>query len=736
MLITESIKLDTAIDLIANSPKLVYDIETTSLNTRQGQVIGFGLSNGTDSVYIAHLSWDGEQLIELIPKAECKLILEALVKAGTKLICHNASFDLRYTLHYFGVDLIDLLWSDSMLCKHLADENTSSGLKEIGARLFGSDAKDEQSALKESIKENGGTTHEYFKADLKILAEYCIKDCVLTWKVNEHYLKELENQDLLEFFLETETMALYREVTIPMELYGIPVDVPYLEKSKTELQEELDKLEKQVLLEIEPFLGEFRAKFFDKYYPAKSGGLFAQTLALLTSAPVGKTKSGAPSLAAKEMDKLHDSHPLKKFINDGELDDSIKLSVQKRMHGDSPLFNIMSTDHLVFLFFTILKETPISFTKEGQPQVNEGFMLQNMDKYPFMKSLYTYKKLSKIKGTYVDRILDEQEGGIFYPAYFQHRTTSGRFSGDFQQLPKPLEPDDEPIEVIRYYNNRIREFFIAKDGYIFIDDDYESAEPRIFAHISNEPEIKAIFSRGDCFYSTIAILVEGLQDVSANKKAPNFLGKVSKSKRQAAKVYALGIPYSMSGYKLQYEINVSLEEAERLVKKYLETFPNLANWMQTTYKKVYTEGYVRTEAGRIRHLQEAVTLYNKYGPALLDDLELWKAHHENYGYYQQAKKDRRKFKNLIANGSNVQIQGLVASMINRAAIAVAREYKRLGLNARICANLHDELLVYADLQDKEKAAMILQDKMENTMKFSVPMVAVPSFGKNFREAKG
>lgn len=730
--------LQQAKDFISENTIISFDLETTGLNPRKDLVVGVGLHNGTDGVYLLHLAWDGEKLEEILPKKDIKDILNLL--RGKKLVGHNLSFDIRFTYNYFGVDLIDSIWSDSMLAKHTVEEDPIEfggfGLKEIATRLYGDDSKDEQVAMKASIKANGGKINEYYKADPLLLAKYCLKDCQLSLDVNNYYLQKIADEGLTKFYFEDEVMPLYREVTIPMELHGIPVDVSYMQHTQTEIAVDLEQLEKQVLLEIEPFLGPFRAGFYDRNYPVRTSGSFAQTLALLTDAPVGKTPSGAPSLAAKELAKLDPQSPLARFMEVGKLDSVLKLKIQKTLHGNQPTFNLRSPKDLSYLFFSILREKPTSFTEHGSPQVDADFLFTIMDKYPFVKNFYIYKRLDKIKSTYIDRFLEEQEDGIYYPSYQQHRTTSGRYAGSFQQIPRPIEDGDDEHELIKKYNNRIREFFIAKKGDILIDDDYESAEPRIFAHISGEQAIKDIFARGDCFYSTIAILVEGLEGVSANKKAPNFLGKIDKAKRQAAKIYALGIPYSMGGFKLQYEINVSLDTAEALVKKYLQTFPNLHRWMKDTYRKVYTEGRVQTEAGRIRHLDEAVRIYEKYGDAILHDLDLWKKYHEEPAIYAEAKKARRKFKNYLANGSNVQIQGLVASMINRASIAIAREYKSLRLDARICGSLHDELLVYSSEKDKLKAAAILQDKMENTMKFSVPMVAVPSFGKNFREAKG
>ncbi len=138
------------------------------------------------------------------------------------------------------------------------------------------------------------------------------------------------------------------------------------------------------------------------------------------------------------------------------------------------------------------------------------------NKYKWASLLRDYNKLNKIKGTYIDRILDNQENGIFYPSFQQHKTVSGRYGSDLQQLPRPLE-ENQASEVVRKYNNEIRKLFIAGENYVFIDSDYESLEPHVFAHVSGDERLKDIFRSGCDFYSTIAIATEKLDGVSAVK---------------------------------------------------------------------------------------------------------------------------------------------------------------------------------------------------------------------------
>lgn len=93
VIITKFEQLDEVRKFIAQNPVLAYDTETTGLNTRKEQIIGFALSNGQQSYYICHKTWENDGLQVKIPYSACKSLLE-LLKQNTKIKTWNAAFDL------------------------------------------------------------------------------------------------------------------------------------------------------------------------------------------------------------------------------------------------------------------------------------------------------------------------------------------------------------------------------------------------------------------------------------------------------------------------------------------------------------------------------------------------------------------------------------------------------------------------------------------------------------------
>lgn len=669
---------------------IAVDIETDGLNPRKNKIIGFSFSDEKQSQYIEHLRWNGIDFDIITSISTCATILDQLVCRD--LIFHNAAFDCQFIKNYFGVDLLPSLHTDTMLMAHIINENEQSyGLKELSAKYLGADSKEEQTVLKTHLKDIGAGPKEFFKAAPDIIAKYAKKDVELTLSLYNYLLPKLENNLLYD-----EIMPLYKKVVIPMQARGVAVDIAKIDKYLTEICIDMDIIRKNIMAEISPHLEKFFIVYYPKNYPLKTRGKVAD-----------KVKSGLELFEAQKA----------VAIESGDIG-----------------FNILSKHHLSELFFDILHERPLSHTDKGRPQVNDEFLESMAEKYSWAKQLTLYNKLNKIKSTYYERFLDEAEDGIFYPAYYLHRTVSGRMSGDFQQLPRPLEHGES---ILLKYNNVIREFFIARPGCIIVDDDYDSLEPRCFAAEAGDKELIELFERGYDFYSTIGIIALNLSHkYSADKKAENYLGKLAKDIRQSSKAFSLGIRYGMDAYKLHKDLNIPKSQAETIIKGYFDGFPKLTVGMKKCKINMLTKGQVETRFGRIRHQSHIPIIYRKYGPTILDALELWKEFNESPAQYKQAKIDYKEIRHAINNSLNHGIQGLAGHILNRAAVAIADKFKELNLDAYIIACIHDEIVVECAEEQKDIVANIIKDLMENTTKIEVPLRAEPSFGYNLKESKG
>ena len=747
---------------ILDSEVIAVDTETTSLNPRLGKVVGWSIS-GEEGVgyYLPTLLYNPETdgikdaLIGGHSAHDISITLLKKLK-GKKLVMHNASFDIRFIKNYFGVNLLPDLWVETVLLVHTVQEDgafgfgSPFGLKSIAImnqEALGLDmeeeANKEQVELKESIHANGGKTtkaeYEIWKADLEILSKYASADTDLTLRICNLYLKTLKEEGLEEFFFHEEVMPLYKEVTVKMEEKGVALDMDLLRRSDSEIQEEIAK-NKQIVLDSLLSLAGAKQWVLMKALetcPPSPKGNYGQAVADYYNLDLPKSeKTGKYSLTTKTLENL-DEGPAKDFLLGAEEDvlpehDRLVMSLELwKKKNDGVSINIQSKTHLGEIVFDFLGEKAQNQTDKGKDKFDMSMLKELSKKYEWAENLRVYNKLVKIKSTYIDRFLDSEEDGRYYFYYRQHGTVSGRYGSDAQQLPKPMEPGQD-AEVVIEFTNRIRRFLISGKDRLFIDSDYTSLEPHVFASVSEEEAIQEIFSKGDDFYSTIAIKTERIDGVSPNKNDENYLGKLYPQRRQSAKAYSLGIPYGMGGYALAMSLDIPKKEAEALVQGYLGGFPSLANWMNRSREFAVKNGYIKNKIGRIRHLPKLKAIHDAFG----EDILQWRFKKE---LEKQYGKDRvlnwfRDYKNGRNNCINFQIQSLAAGVVNRAAININRKLKELDIDGWVCAQIHDQLVIDVPADRAEECRAMVEYEMENVMELEgVTLKSPAEIAPNFAE---
>ena len=740
---------------------IAYDTETNSLNPRKGSIIGFSISGEIGKgFYMPTMVWKDNGLQEVFIEGVsahklAKFIISQLLEK--KLIMHNASFDVRFTKHFYGIDLLPHVYADTGLLVHTVREEGAFGygnpfgLKSIAKMLkkeygldFDGEANEEQIALKESIKLNGGSTtkesYEIFKADLELLSNYAAADTDLTLRVYTFFLDKLKEENLEKFFFEDEVMPVYREVTVPMEDHGIRLNIKLLEETKERITKELAEQANLVVRELltTPKVRDWiKAKAIETY-PPKNKGIFAQRLLERMKIDLPRSPTTGKFTINKSAVSALPESAVKDYLITGDQsylteDDITGISLSLwRDDNDGQAFNIQSKDQLGKIAFDVLGVESLSLTPSGKPQFDEELIQSISSEFNWAKHLRIYNKLTKIKTSYIDRFLDAADDEKFYPYFKQNGTVSGRYGSDMQQLPKPLEPGQDD-EIVMDYTNVVRAFFICDEGTKLIDTDYASLEPRVFSTVAGDQGLKDIFNNDLDFYSHIAIKTEKLEGVSAHTKAPNFLKKVDPVKRQTAKSYSLGVPYGMSGYALAMTLGVDRKEGERLVNGYLDGFPQLKEWIEESRQFVKDNGYIKNKVGRIRHLPIAQFIFTRHGDKLLTDWKYRKQKEQEYGL-EIVTKAYKDYKNALNNCLNYQIQSYSASIVNRAALQINRRFKQENIVGQVIAQIHDQLICQVREEDAERACAIVQDCMENTTKLDgVELVAIPEITINFRD---
>jgi len=758
---------------IKDSDTLAVDTETSGLNPRKDKVVGWSVS-GDEGIgfYLPTLVLNFDKDILELQKIDDKStetisrnLFKMMVDQNKKLVFHNASFDVQFIKNFYGVDLSRQIWVDTGLLVHTVYEEGAFGfgnpfgLKSIAImnqEALGLDvekaANEEQVELKESIKKNGGSvtkeSFEIYKADLDILSKYAAADTDLTLRICNLYLGKLRDEGLEDFFFKDEVMPIYREVTLPMEMMGVDLDMDLLNKVNQEITEDLKKNKEVVMKSLldTPEAKEWVvANAMDKF-PVSHKGNWAMRLVERYSLALPKSeKTGKYSLTQKNIKELETVNEkeasVKEFLLTGDktlIDEieaaRISMSMWKESN-DGEYLNIQSKKHLGEIVFGYMGIKPLvagGRTKSGRAQFDMD-MVEHLSKegYEWAENLRIYNKLLKVKSTYVDRFLDRNENGRYYFYFKQNGTVSGRYGSDAQQLPKPLE-EGQDAPILMKYINIVRAFLIAGNGRKVIDADYESLEPHCFASVSGDKGLQEIFEKNWDFYSTVAIKTEKLEGVSADKAADNYLKKVDPVKRNTAKAYSLGIAYGMEAYALGMTLGVNQKEAQVLVNGYLDGFPQLKEWRERSREQVKANGYIKNYVGRVRHLPRVKKTYAKFGDRMMD----WRFRKELEGQYgkDQVMKAYRDYRNGLNNCLNFQLQSLAAAVVNRAALAINRKAEEMGIDAKVQAQVHDQLIINVREDQADEFAPIVQHLMEVTTKLpGVTLKAPPEIAVNWKE---
>jgi DNA polymerase I-like protein with 3'-5' exonuclease and polymerase domains len=749
---------------------IAVDTETTSLNPRKGKIVGWSISAAEgEGYYLPTLLYnpDTDSIVDAkIDGHFAHDISITLIKklVGKQLVMHNASFDCRYIENYFGIDLLPSLWVETQLLVHTVQEDGAFGYgnpfglkslaimnqEKLGLNME-EEANKEQVELKESIHANGGKTtkqqYEIWKADLDILSKYASADTDLTTRICNLYLPTLKEEGLEEFFFQEEVMPLYKEVTVPMEKKGVALDLDLLRSTNKDIQGEILK-NKQIVLDSLLSLTEVKLWALEKAietFPVSHRGAFAQKLVEHFCIPLPQNEKGRYSITKKSLEALGGNLfggtlPEKiiniiEFLKTGD-QETIKDIDLRIIHlllwkekNDGVSINIQSKMHLGEIVFDYLGEEAQTTTDKGKAKFDMSMLKELSKKYEWAENLRVYNKLVKIKSTYIDRFLDAEEDGRYYFYYKQNGTVSGRYGSDAQQLPKPMEEGDD-APVVMYYTNLVRKFMISGKGRKFIDCDYTSLEPHVFASVSGEEGIQEIFNNGEDFYSKIAIRTEKIDGVSASKKDDNYLGKVYPARRQKAKAYSLGIPYGMSGYALAMNLDIPKKEAQTLVDGYLGGFPKLAKWMKDSREFAQEHGFIKNKIGRIRHLPNLKKIHDAFQDQILN-WKFKKGLEQQYGV-ERVTNWYRDYKNGRNNCINFQIQSLAAGIVNRSAININRELKKRGIDGWVCAQIHDQLVVDVPEEHAEECRELVQYEMENVMELEgVTLKAPAEIADNF-----
>ncbi len=250
-------------------------------------------------------------------------------------------------------------------------------------------------------------------------------------------------------------------------------------------------------------------------------------------------------------------------------------------------FNLASPKQLGEIFFDKLGMPVIKKTATGARSTNEEVLEKLAEDYPLPKKLLEHRSLSKLKGTYTDKLaqLAHPRTGRVHTHYAQAVAVTGRLSSN--------EPNLQNIPIRTPEGRRIRAAFVAPPGRVIASADYSQIELRIMAHLSGDAALLQAFRDGLDVHRATAAEVFGVA-----------LEQVSSEQRRYAKVINFGLIYGMGSFGLAKNLGIEVKAAAAYIDRYFQRYPGVKQYMDDTRALAKAQGYVETVLGRRLYLPE------------------------------------------------------------------------------------------------------------------------------------
>ncbi len=339
-------------------------------------------------------------------------------------------------------------------------------------------------------------------------------------------------------------------------------------------------------------------------------------------------------------------------------------------------FNISSPQQLAGLLYEELKLARGKRTASGGYSTDAAALENLRGAHPVVDSILEYRRLSKLKSTYVDAlpVMVNPRTGRVHTTYNQAGSATGRVASS--------DPNLQNIPVRDEEGRLVRKAFVAEGApdWTLLAADYSQIELRVMAHLSRDAGLLEAFRRDEDIHAATASQVHNVP-----------LDQVTADMRRLAKVMNFGIIYGLSAFGIAQQTELSPDEGTAFIQSYFEKYPGIKQYLDETREQVRDRGYVETLLGRRRYIPEVSSA--------------------NFQVRQAGER----------MAVNMPVQGTAADIIKIAMVRLDETMRRLGLQSRMLLQVHDELIFEVPQEELEEMQGLVLDIMPKAMELAAPL---------------
>lgn len=674
------------IDKCVENGVISIDTETTGLDPIEDHIVGLCIyTPGMKAAYVPvnHISYITQLKVDnQLPIEFLREQLERINTENVKTIWFNAPFDIRFIKHTIGV-MLTPYW-DASIASRILNSNEprgGRGLKQLHKKYCNNN-KGEAFSFDKLFE---GIPFNLIPINTAYL--YAANDAVITYelyKFQEYYL-DPNYEGYTKHHMEGPSNVFFN-----IEMKSMPVFIEMEENG--------------VVIDVE-----YAKTISEKYH---------------------KLLDDVKKRANEVLNRYKD-----------EIDDYIRHTPTTKL--TNPI-NIGSSVQLSELLYDVFK---IPSPDPQKPRGTGDEILDKID-HPLVDVIRDQRFFDKQLSTYVDKIpsIIHADGRV-HCRFNQYGADTGRVSSDSPNLQNiPSTPRKLTTGLVVDAGHDVRQFFTAAPGCVLLSCDYSGQEVRVTAHLAHDNKmIQAYKDNKDVYVEIAALAFHKPYEECLENRPDGTTNPEGKARRGAAKKIVLGILYGRQISSIAEQLNTSTKEAQQIYDSVLNSFPELAQFIEESKAMAREHGWVSTVWGRRRQLPNMqLPLYefsyaNGINPdfdPLLDDEELSSEVPielvEQYtnqllrcrGFKQKSQviqaieeqgiivvDNSRKVTDAERQCVNARVQGSAADLTKLAMIELYNNQELRDLGFKMLIPVHDEIIAECPVENSARCAELMSQCM-------------------------
>ena len=294
-IVDDAEKLKNLIQRLEAAERVAFDVETTSTDEMQADLVGISLATQPEEGYYIPVGHVAAQAGAQLP---LETVIEALrgplTDSGKPKVGHNLKYD--YTLLARSGLRASPLAFDTMLAEWLCDPASRSlGLKNLAWIRLGVEMTEI-----ETLIGRGKNQRSMAEVPIAEVAPYAAADAEICLRLLPILEKELKEKNQTKLFQELEMPLI--PILAQMEMTGISLDIEFLRQLSRELQERMAKIETKIFEEA--------GSQFNVNSTQQLSAVLFEDLKLAPPDRARRTASGHYSTAASVLEELREAHPI------------------------------------------------------------------------------------------------------------------------------------------------------------------------------------------------------------------------------------------------------------------------------------------------------------------------------------------------------------------------------------------------------------------------------------------